>query len=67
MGFPDNESLGIECPECGRDVRATIGDARRNRTVHCGAGHSIELNGREMERPIRDIEAAFKKLGDPYR
>ena len=63
MGILENESLGVSCPECGRDVRATIGDARRNRTVRCSAGHSIQLDGRAIDRPIRDIEAAFKKLG----
>lgn len=33
----------LRCDTCGRQLRATLQDVRRRRTVHCPAGHRTEL------------------------
>ena len=60
--------FGLECPECGAAVKATLEDIARQRTVTCGRGHRITLvdeggGARQAQGSIDGLERALKRLG----
>jgi hypothetical protein len=61
-GFFDKESLEFDCPECGRTVRTTVGDARKSRTVRCPGGHTIQQDGASLDRGARKMERSIENL-----
>jgi hypothetical protein len=61
-GFLDDAEFEFDCPDCGRTVRTTIGDSRRNRSIPCPGGHTIEVDGSDLDRATRDAERQFDRL-----
>lgn len=66
-GFLDHAPIEFPCPKCGRKVRQTIGDGRRNKPIRCPGGHSINVDGsgldavtRQVERRIDDMSRKLK-------
>jgi len=60
--------LGLECPECGAAVKATLQDVARQRTVRCSRGHSIALEdegggARRAQSSLDGLDRALNRLG----
>jgi DNA-directed RNA polymerase subunit RPC12/RpoP len=62
MGFVDNRNVEVRCPKCGRTVKQTIGDARRSRSIRCPGGHTINVDGSQLDRGTRQVEKAHDDL-----
>ena len=62
-GFLDKTKIDLDCPECGQKVAQTIGEARRNRSIRCPGGHTIEVDGSQLDRETRKIEQQLGRLG----
>jgi len=58
----DDHPLEHPCPECGATVRTTLGQARRNQSITCPDGHTIEVDGSDLDRETRKVEQAVDKL-----
>lgn len=61
-GFLDDHPLEWPCPECGRTVKTTVGDGRRNRSIRCPGGHFIEVEGSSLDKATREAEQAIDKI-----
>lgn len=44
-GILDMAELEFKCPKCRRKVKTTVGAGRRNRSIRCPSGHTIEVEG----------------------
>jgi DNA-directed RNA polymerase subunit RPC12/RpoP len=60
--------LELDCPQCGRRVKATTADLAKQRTVACPSGHRLNLKdegggARKVQRSLDDLDKAIKKLG----
>jgi hypothetical protein len=63
-GVFDDSPLGVECPECGAPISATIGQARRSPTVKCPNGHSVKLETSSLDRGLKDVQKGLDGLFD---
>jgi hypothetical protein len=61
-GFLDKAEFEFGCPSCGRNVKTTIGDGRRNRTIRCPCGQNINVDGSDLDRGTRQVEQEMDKL-----
>lgn len=61
-GFLDDAPLEFPCPECGRKVKTTVGDGRRNRSIRCAGGHLIEVEGSSLDSATREVEQSLDKI-----
>jgi hypothetical protein len=66
-GFLDDAEFEFDCPECGRTVRTTVGDGRRNRSIRCPGGHTIEVEGSGLDRATRDAERQLDRLTRKFK
>ncbi len=62
-GFLDKTEISFPCPECGRTLRQTIGAGRRGRSIRCSGGHTVQVDGRELDRETRKVEQQIDRLG----
>jgi Zn finger protein HypA/HybF involved in hydrogenase expression len=62
-GIIDRAPIEFECPECNRKVKTTIGEARRNRSIRCPGGHTIKVDGSQLDRETRKIEQQLGRVG----
>ncbi len=61
-GFLDDTPLEVPCPDCGRKVKTTVGDGRRNRSIRCPGGHLIEVEGSSLDSATRKVEQSVDKV-----
>jgi DNA-directed RNA polymerase subunit RPC12/RpoP len=61
-GFLDKEEISFPCPKCGRTVKQRIGDGRTNRSIRCPGGHTIHVDGTDLDRGTRQVEQSLDKL-----
>lgn len=61
-GFLDHAPLEWPCPECGRTIKTTVGDGRRNRSIRCPGGHTIEVEGSDLDRATRRMEQSVDRI-----
>lgn len=61
-GFIDDAPLDFPCPECGRTVKTTVGKGRRNEAIRCSGGHTIKVDGSDLDRGTRRAEASIDKI-----
>lgn len=61
-GFLDDHQLDFDCPECGRSVKTTLGAARRDGKVQCGGGHTIHMEGSQLDSETRKVEKSMNDL-----
>lgn len=61
-GFLDDAEFEFSCPECGRTVKTTVGAGRRNRSIRCSSGHTITVDGSQLDRATRDAERSLDKV-----
>lgn len=61
-GFIDDAPLEFPCPECGRNVKTTVGEGRRNRSIRCPGGHTIEVEGSGLDSATRQMEQKLDKI-----
>lgn len=55
-GSLDGTSIDVPCPECGRSLSVTVGEARRSPTIECPGGHRVHLEASQFDSGIRDAE-----------
>lgn len=60
--FFDHAPLKFPCPRCGRQLQQTIGDARENRTIVCPGGHSVKVDGSQLDSETRKAEESMGRL-----
>ena len=61
-GLLDNEPLEFPCPNCGKNIRQTIGWVKTHNYYTCICGCRIELRTDQFRRKIAEIEAFFDKF-----
>lgn len=66
------EKIDFPCPDCGKNVKATLEQVAREDTVKCSCGQDIKLTDkdggakksiRKMDEAFKDLEKVFKKFG----
>ena len=62
-GFFDDAPIEFPCPECGRTVKTTLGAGRRNVSIPCSGGHTINVDGSELDREMGKADKAVDDLG----
>lgn len=66
-GFLDDAPIEFDCPACGRIVKTTVGDGRRNRPIRCPGGHTITVDGSQLDRSTRDMERKLENIMRRFR
>lgn len=61
-GFLDKSEIEFPCPKCGRKVKQRIGDGRKNRSIRCHGGHTINVDGSDLDRGTREVEKSLDKV-----
>lgn len=61
-GFLDGAPLEFPCPECGRKVKTSVGDGRRNRSIRCPGGHTIIVDGSDLDRGATQVEKTLNDM-----
>lgn len=61
-GVIDDAPLEFPCPECGRNVKTTVGEGRRNRSIRCPGGHTIEVEGSSLDSATQKVEQSVDKV-----
>ncbi len=65
-GF-DNEEIDIQCENCSRKTKKTIGWIKCNKVLNCTCGTTISLETdqfkRELKKIVSDLERTFKNFG----
>lgn len=61
------DDLTTACPRCQGDVRYSLDDLARERTVRCSRGHSVQLEdsgggAAKAARSLRDLDRSLKRL-----
>jgi hypothetical protein len=56
-----NERLDLRCPN-GHAMRVTLGEIKRNATVRCSAGESVQLDARQFNRELDKLDRQMKNL-----
>ncbi len=66
------ERVSINCPDCKRSIKVTIGQVSKQASVRCNCGQSIQLVDdkgsnkkaiRDINKSFEDLERTFKKFG----
>lgn len=62
------EKIEVPCPECGKNVKCTLDDIAKQRTVRCASGHGVKLvdEGRgaaKTSKALKELEKTLKKFG----
>lgn len=63
-GILDDAPLEIPCPECGRKAKTTVGESRRNASIRCLGGHTIQVDGSGLDTGVNQVE---KRIDDMKR
>lgn len=63
-----DDKIEADCPDCRSQVRFTLEDASRQRTVRCSRGHRVKIqdeggNARRASQVQRDLDRALKRFG----
>jgi hypothetical protein len=58
----DQHRLDPACPECGKRVELTVGEARDNPTRTCPNGHEFTVDATQLERAARDLQRQVDDL-----
>ncbi len=66
-GFLDDAPIEFDCPKCGRTVKTTVGDGRRNKPIRCPGGHTINVEGNDLDRETRKVEKRIDDLTRKFR
>lgn len=66
-GFLDDAPLEFPCPKCGRNVKTTVGAGRRNRSIACPGGHTIQVDGAGLDRGAKQFEKSLDDLSKKFR
>lgn len=63
----DHEKIDLDC-DCGATVTNTIGELRRSPTLACPkCGMTIQVEGSDLDRGVRNINRAFGKMDRDIR
>ena len=62
-GFFDDQTLDVPCSECGRKVRARVGQLKRSPTLTCASGHSFDVDAKELARDLKKVEQSILNFG----
>lgn len=57
----DDAEFEFKCPECGRTLKTTVGSGRRNRSIRCPGGHTINVDGSGLDKATREAEKSLNK------
>lgn len=60
--FLDSEKIDLDCPQCRRKVTSTLGKLKRSPTLRCTAGHSFDVDAKELKRELDKVEKALAKF-----
>ena len=66
-GFLDDAPLNFDCPECGRSVDTTVGASRRSGSVRCNGGHTINMDGSQLDQETRKVEKSVNDMMKRFR
>ncbi len=66
-GFLDDETVGIPCPECEREISLKVAEIRKSPTVTCTCGQKIAIEGTQFDREAAKVDAAARKLDDTIK
>lgn len=61
-GFMDGGEISFPCPRCGRNLKQTVGQGRRNRPIRCPGGHTVEVDGSSLNRATKQAEKAVDDI-----
>ncbi len=63
----DREKIALDC-DCGATGTSTIGELRRSPTLTCPkCGATIQVNGGDVDRGVRNIDRAFGEMDRAIR
>jgi hypothetical protein len=65
----NHERIDLDCDcDCGATVTSTIGEIRRSPTLTCPkCGVTIQVEGSDVDRGVRNIDRAFDKMDRAIR
>lgn len=66
-GLFDDQSIDIPCPQCKAKVTARIAQLKRQPTLKCRAGHSFDVDAKELVRKLEQAEKALSNLGKNFK
>jgi uncharacterized Zn finger protein len=58
-GLLDDQKIDFPCPECSRKVAARVGQLKRSPTLRCPAGHSFDVDAKQLARDLKKIDQAI--------
>jgi transcription elongation factor Elf1 len=67
MGMLDDEMMDVPCETCGREVKVRMDKLRTSPTVTCACGQQIKVDATDLDRGMRKVDAAEKKLDDAFK
>lgn len=62
------DDLDTDCPDCGGQVRFSLDDLAKGRTVRCSRGHSVTLKDEgggaaKASKALKDLDKSISRLG----
>ena len=67
QGFFDNQTIDVPCPECRREVSARVGELKRSPTLRCPAGHSFDVDAKQLVRDLEKVEKSIANFGKGFK
>lgn len=59
----DDQRIDVPCPECGQEVTASIGKLKRSPTLQCRAGHTFDVDAKQLARDLAKVEQSLANFG----